>query len=595
MFKNPLIAVALAVVCPLLFADETELIVSYDVKAQTISQITPSTVITRQEIEASGAQTAAQILNQFADITAYQLGGPASKTNLRAFGIEDEHVLILLNGSPLTSLLEGETQLEWIDIDAIESIEILSLGEGIIFGSGSGGAVLNIVTRRPTRSSANATISLGTDNFHRLAGEIQTVTDTYNFGLRASSEYSSGFDARVDAQPDRDGYRKQGVMGSLLLQNGEVLKEVSFSHTNTVSELDPSFGSQSNLETIIQTVKLAGEIGPANSQITYALDHGNLKTTGYTDDRSSESIYESASTGINIGSKLSKHTSIGAEFRKEKYRPAGDAYYQVLDDSELFAIYGVWETHLSETVALGGGLRAEQHSSSGFLDAESVSLKYQIDPSQRLITTVARSYRHPTLADMTEFDGSFNVTGYNGALAPEKLSSIRATLMSTLGDWELRPSIFRTITRDFISIDQLNEGKANSAGASLESRYQGLGWDLNLGYSYLETKISKYNDSQAPFTPQHAATMSLAKKIGDSTLSFRGRAQSQIFSNYNEPESKTLPGHTIWDFSYQKDILGLQGRIVITNLTDQNLVLISGSNEFQMPRRTIYFSVSKDL
>jgi outer membrane cobalamin receptor len=595
MFKKPFIAVALAIVCPFLFADETELIVNYDVKVQTISQITPSTVITRQQIEASGAQTAAQILNQFANITAYQLGGPASKTNLRTFGIEDEHVLILLNGSPLTSLLEGETQLEWIDIDAIESIEILSLGEGIIFGSGSGGTVLNIVTRRPTQPSANVTISLGTDNHRRLAGEIQTVTDTYNFGLSASSEYSSGFDARVDAQPDQDGYRKQGIIGSLLLRQSDVLKEVSFSYSNTVSELDPSFGSQSNLETIIQTIKFGGEVNSANSPITYALDHGNLKTTGYTDDRSSESIYESASTGINIGTKLSEYASIGAEFRSEKYRPSGDAYYQVLDDSELFAVYGAWETRVSENVALGGGLRAEQHSSSGFLDAESISLKYQINPSHRFVTTMARSYRHPTLADMTEFDGSFIVTGYNGALAPEKLSSIRANLISTLGNWELRPSVFRTITRDFISIDQLNEGKAKSAGATLEARYQGLGWDLDLGYSYTETKINKYNDTQAPFTPQQAATMTLSKRVGDSELSVRGRAQSQIFSNYNEPEGKTLPGHAVWDFSYQKDILEFEGRVTVTNVTDQNLLLTSGSDVFQMPRRAIYFSVSKDL
>jgi len=121
----------------------------------------PVTVITRQQIEQSGATTPMELLQQ---ISANNSAGAISVANavgattfsaqtasLRGLG--PNRTLVLLNGHRLESFagaiqgVEGGANLAAIPFSAIERVEVLKDGASAIYGSDAIGGVINFITR----------------------------------------------------------------------------------------------------------------------------------------------------------------------------------------------------------------------------------------------------------------------------------------------------------------------------------------------------------------------------------------------------------------------------------------------------------------
>src|SRR5687768_4797559 len=160
------VGVAAALALPAFAQSTAQRIEKIEVTGSNIKRIEgetalPVTVISREEIQRSGAQTAAELLNTISANSGggYNLsqgvgdsGTPGlSAASLRGLG--STNTLVLLNGRRLSNYAfnasgGGTVNLNQIPLAAVERVEVLKDGASAIYGTDAIGGVINFILRR---------------------------------------------------------------------------------------------------------------------------------------------------------------------------------------------------------------------------------------------------------------------------------------------------------------------------------------------------------------------------------------------------------------------------------------------------------------
>ncbi len=147
-------------------------------------------VISRREIEASGATHLAQVLSGRGGVQLADLYGDGTRTSvsLRGFGANAAaNTLILVDGRRLNNTDLAAPELSSIPVGEVERIEIIEGSAGTLFGDQAVGGVVNIITRRPQRFAANVQGSAGSYQQRVLRGALSDRLDN-GFAFRLSGE-----------------------------------------------------------------------------------------------------------------------------------------------------------------------------------------------------------------------------------------------------------------------------------------------------------------------------------------------------------------------------------------------------------------------
>lgn len=117
----------------------------------------PIQVIRRQQLEASGATSLGDFLQQLTSMgsaagTAQNFGANG-ETNINLRNLGAKRVLVLVNGRHWTPTLGGDVDLNTIPLAIVERIEILESGDSAQYGSGAIAGVVNVITRHDFNGS----------------------------------------------------------------------------------------------------------------------------------------------------------------------------------------------------------------------------------------------------------------------------------------------------------------------------------------------------------------------------------------------------------------------------------------------------------
>ncbi len=191
---------------------------------QPLSSALPSvSVITREQIEESGAQNLTTLLQQVAGVQVTSNGGPGQSGNvyLRGFGGPD--VLVLLDGVPINAQdSTGTAYLNNFTTDQIQRIEVIRGNVSAIYGSGAIGGVVLISTREGSKTPrASVSVSAGSRNTATVSANASG--EVGNTALQAGiSRYTTqGISAinpaqLANANPNANGYRNTTMNGSIV-------------------------------------------------------------------------------------------------------------------------------------------------------------------------------------------------------------------------------------------------------------------------------------------------------------------------------------------------------------------------------------------
>jgi len=191
--------------------------------AQPLSQALPSvSVITREQIEQSGAQNLTTLLQQVAGVQVTSNGGPGQSGNvyLRGFGGPD--VLVLLDGVPINAQdSTGVAYLNNFTTDQIERVEIIRGNVSAIYGSGAIGGVVLITTRGGSKTpQASVGMTAGSRGTYTTSANASGVVGNTALQAGISRYTTQGFSAVNPAQwananPNANGYRNTTLNGSI--------------------------------------------------------------------------------------------------------------------------------------------------------------------------------------------------------------------------------------------------------------------------------------------------------------------------------------------------------------------------------------------
>jgi iron complex outermembrane recepter protein len=196
--------VAISVVASAAHAQQAQRVEKIEVTGTNIKRVdtetaSPVTIITREEIQRSGATTVSEVIRQlpannagsFSENSLNSFAAGASAVSLRGLGAQA--TLVLLNGRRLTPYpFANGAQVTFVDLNTIplevvDRIEVLKDGASAIYGSDAMAGVINVILRKDFKG-IEVGANYGVTSEHDAAS--WRATGTLGFGDLARDRYN---------------------------------------------------------------------------------------------------------------------------------------------------------------------------------------------------------------------------------------------------------------------------------------------------------------------------------------------------------------------------------------------------------------------
>ena len=201
-----------------------------------------ATVITREEIDAAGALSLAELLQRRAGVEVRATGGPGQPQGLFIRGAGTAQTLVLVDGLRVSSATVGTTSIENLPLEMIERIEVVKGPLSSLYGSEAMGGVVHVFTRGKAVPHLFASAAYGSDNDRRAAAGITTVDGPNALSLSVGARKVDAPSATTERapfchDPDRDPYENGfgSLRASHQLWQGETIAVEAFGSRGRVA------------------------------------------------------------------------------------------------------------------------------------------------------------------------------------------------------------------------------------------------------------------------------------------------------------------------------------------------------------------------
>ena len=156
----------------------------------------PKTIITRQEMAATGVTSLTQALQQLGGLQLQDETSTGSQVllSMRGFGSNaNSNTLMLVNGIPITNPDLALPDLNNIPIQEIEYVEIISGSESVLYGDQAVGGTINIVTRQQSKEKWELSCAAGSYNQRTCYGLLNQNFKQLNIGLGLTNNHTDNY------------------------------------------------------------------------------------------------------------------------------------------------------------------------------------------------------------------------------------------------------------------------------------------------------------------------------------------------------------------------------------------------------------------
>lgn len=431
--------------------------------------IVPVSVITRDDIELSGAADLAELLRFHAGIDIGRNGGPGQATSVFLRGTESNHTLILVDGVRMNPGTIGGGAIQHISPAVIERVEIVKGARSALFGTDAIGGVINIITRRTDDTRMEAGLGAGsfdTQSAYLSAGLRDSDSE---YGLTADWSDTDGYSPLSNAGIDR-GYANLSLnlFASRQLGDNEIALrhwdaagnveyfdffespvDQDFRNSTTSAEWERSFGEDANSALIVSYVQDRIDQKQSPDYV-----HSDRVSVDWQFTRGAGNHLLTA--GLFAMDETAEALSFGSGFN---------------EDTDVRAIF-VQDQWSSGRHRAFGALRLTDHSSFG--SEVTWNAEYAYDVTDSLVASIGagRAYRAPDASDRFGFGGNVD-------LDPEVSSEVQLGLRfrpATRHSMALElyaNNIDDLIEFEFVNFTLVNVARAEIRGAQLGYEYAG--------------------------------------------------------------------------------------------------------------------------
>ncbi len=473
MSKRSLPAAMLLLASPSLYAEDnvgiesSPIVVTATRTAQTADETLASvTVITRQVIERSQAQSVQDLLRGEPGISIANNGGPGKATSVFLRGTESDHVLVLIDGVKTGSATLGTTAFQDIPIDQIERIEIVRGPRSSLYGSEAIGGVIQIFTRKGG-GPLKPYLSLGGGSYqtYNASAGVSGGGERGWFNVNASGITTEGFNACngkpspggagcFTYEPDKDGYRNTSgsVRAGYRFDNGASV-DVNALRAEGENQFDGNFVNES--KSVQQVVGSRLRFSPSAAwHMTLAAGQGRDDSDNFKDGvfkSRFNTTRDTASLQNDVTLGQAHLVTVGLDYQNDKVDSTTAYAVTSRDNKGLFAQYqGAFGP---QNVQLA--VRGDDNEQFGERTTGGLAWGYDLSGDLRLTASYGTAFKAPTFNELY-FPGFGNP-----GLRPEESRSYEVGLRGkgAWGGWSL--NAFQTDVNDLIAYDASVGAPAN--------------------------------------------------------------------------------------------------------------------------------------
>jgi len=553
-FKN-ILTIALLVASRLSYAQQIDKKKAIDLDQVTVTSSRSEkkvidvgrsvTVITNEQIKATGANTVAELLSQQEGIYVVGTGqNPGQLQSLFMRGANNNQTLIMIDGVRITdaSNTDNAIDLNELSLANIEKIEIVRGAHSTLYGSSAIGGVINIITKKNDKSGIHTDVNLQTGTFGKktsMFSQNALLNYSHKSGLYANgaiyNNNTKGLDATIDTvinpndyahnNRERDNFRKLDLIGKLGYRTDKLDLYASYKNINQKADIDASAykddpantvsfkrnlvtygaaykvndnlnfkyigGNSNNKRVNLNDSSIIDNAGTYNHNYFKGIYHGKTNTQELQGNYSTKGLNFVAGGGflnekMNINTHYFSSAFGGFETKSDLTDLAIDVktYHQFIHAE----IDGSLVNDKYSPFSLALGIRNTNHSLFGN------NISYEINPSLKLTdggilyASYATGFNAPSLYQLysPEKDFTSNILRGNKTLKPEVSKSIEFGLKQQVNQYTFFSlSFFKTIVENSIDYVYLWNNKTDIASLNyLDYRgdtYINIGKQTNQG------------------------------------------------------------------------------------------------------------------
>ena len=557
-------------------------------------QLVGARVITARDIERSSASSVSELLRSSSEVRTRNLpGSPNPQVDMRGFGLFGEHnTLVLIDGVRAREYELFTVNWSAIPLSSIERIEILPSGSAVLYGGGTTGGTINIVTKAPARGSRNAEVSAKIATHDTLEARIGGAVAGTHAGLRlhgshyGSDNYRDNQRVRIDnAQADM---RWADASTSLALKVGA--DEQYFGLPGIISEAQIAANPRQAARLLDFGTQRGGYV---NLSAHTQLGPGDLAVNfGYRERDTSQQILVGTpfSNGVNARVNLwtlaprmqfqpqfgswDNALVVGADVEDWKFdSDSGPAIVgRPHSTQRTEALYVQHAMNFETGAALTWGVR-EQRARYGVTDqfnpaasgarrhtlhAWDVSARQALWPTLNVYVRRGNSFRLPNVSD--NFNPTFaRVT----LLEPQTARDMEFGLEGRRSAWRYRAAVFRVDLSNELFFDPVTLGSRNRQptrrqGFSLEGSWQATAsLALHANYTYADATFREgavggrsIAGNRVPISPRHTLNAGLSWAFSSHTradVNVHYTGTSAFDADETNTFGREIPAYTVAD------------------------------------------------
>ena len=552
-------------------------------------------LITRAEIEATGAENIGEVLEHTAGIIIHRDG---HGDGVQLQGLGSEYVLILVDGEPQVGRIAGKLDMARLAVENVERIEIVKGATASLFGSAALGGVINIITRKATTPfSAQVSQNFEQNRTFDSRGTFELQRDKLNALLTLTHNRRSPIDLDTsDLTTTIDGYAN--VTGSarteyqLTPATNFIFSGQYFTQNQEgISENGPvAFDRLGDIQTFSGSAGVEHEFDAGNLQnVSSTLLTGKLYATRYDDESTviDRETRETSSQNLSIQDLVKGEIQFDTTlWEKHQLTLGGEVILENLQsqritggERDIFtnSLFAQNQFRLISAFILVIGGRLDNHSEFGTHFSPKLSAMYRMTDDLRLRFSYGQGFRAPDFKnlylDFTNVTAGYQVLG-NPSLQPESSHNYNLGLEYQVFNGLLaRIHAYRNDLSNLIEAERVgqsaaggsqfeyqNISRAYTEGADIEAVIGSIGgFTSTVGYAYLrgadkDTGLPLLNRST------HSGTLKLAYLHPNSgvQVDLRGRYASQwgFFDDGDKVlESEELaPSYWVWNLRASKTL-----------------------------------------
>jgi len=543
-----------------------------------------------KELQAYTGQSVATLINNLSGI---EITGSRSvvgqNMNIAARGGNNRQVLILIDGVPINdpSLPNSEFDLRLLNLNDIESIEVVKGPSSVVYGSGAATAVIQINTKKTANTSS---LSLNGSVGSQGAANDSKGFDQWNNTLsyRTPQSYielgqtrSAGMSALVNTTEEDIYERKSIGLGTVfgvnktLLETSARFTEMNARFDNTYPLEDADFESLAKQLTL--NIRSKTVFSPAQSLIVASRYNRSKREI-----RSSYPVTYRAEA-YNLDAYYTNYRSENFNYLLGLYLNRQQTNFDQLATSTSIEPYLNSNLVIIDGLSLNTGVRFINHSNYGNDWVYNLGSSYTtniLGMATKLFAEWGSAFIAPSLSQL------FGPFGPNPELLPEtnRTTSVGLELVKnnrteyTLSFYsrsETNRMIYALIDADTYSYQYLNTDEQFKAKGLEFFMRQVLSKQLSTTLNYTFTEL----DREVLRLPKHKVNIQLQATINaQSTASLNYHyVSSRLDTDFSTFENKSLDAYGLFDLSYSK-ALSEKSRISLrlSNLLNTEFVEIIG-------------------